>query len=274
MKPKCSSRIFCIVCKKPKLLFTSEQKADNFIRFNAEEMAKEGKKVPVRSYYCRACGGWHVTSAPKRRLIRKKKKQALKSEEPRQVETVYEWRIHRKIVAETVGKVWTAFLLYKYDVYYELIEQAYIEVEKAEEHGVSEEELHEYREKLRISSGGVRKAYPRGSQRLNEVIDWLGFEIFRMQATIPLTEEGYKAYQEQASKIKDGITRALHFGGSVKLLKKYEKALDHWLHRYNNNVFGKEYLIEYRYIHPSEKELYKRYYELLSLEQDKQTKSN
>ena len=256
MKPKCSSRIFCIVCKKPKLLFASEQKADN-----------------LRSYYCRACGGWHVTSSPKRRLIRKKK-QALKCAEPRQVETVYEWRVHRKVVAETIGKVWTAFLLYKYDVFYELIEQAYIEVEKAEEHGVSEEELHEYREKLRISSGGVRKACPRGSQRLNEAFEWLDFEVFRMKATIPLTEDGYKAYQEQASKIKDGISRALHFGGRAKMLKKYERALEHWLHRYNNNVFGKEYLIEYRYIHPSEKEIYKRYYELLLLEQGKQTKSN
>ena len=273
MKPKCSSRIFCIVCKKPKLLFASEQKADNFIRFNAEEMAKEGKKVPVRSYYCRACGGWHVTSAPKRRLIRKKK-QVQTSEKPIQKEPTYDWKKHRKVVNEAVGKVWTARLQHRYDDCYELIERAYLEVEKAEKYGVDEEKLRMYRRKLKICGGTLRKASPRGSQRLNEAFEWLDFEVFRMKATIPFTEEGYKAYQEQASKIKDGITRALHFGGSIKKLKKYERALDHWLHRYNNNVFGKEYLIEYHYIHPSEKELYKRYYELLSLEQDKQTKSN
>lgn len=37
-----------------------------------------------------------------------------------------------------MGKVWISYLLYKYDVCYELIERAYIEVEKAEEHGVTD----------------------------------------------------------------------------------------------------------------------------------------
>ncbi len=46
------------------MLFESQKKADNFIKFNREAMEEEGKKVPVRSYYCEACGGWHVTSNP------------------------------------------------------------------------------------------------------------------------------------------------------------------------------------------------------------------
>lgn len=46
------------------MLFESEQKADNFIRFNAEAVAEATGKAPVRSYYCALCCGWHVTSAP------------------------------------------------------------------------------------------------------------------------------------------------------------------------------------------------------------------
>ena len=266
MKPKSSSRIFCIVCKKAKLLFASEQKADNFIRFNAEEIAKENEKAPVRSYYCNACGGWHVTSSPKQRLIRKKK-QVRTSENPIPKEPIYDWKKHRTVVDEAVGKVWTARLQYRYDDCYELMERAYLEVEKAEKYGGDEETLRLYRRKLKICGGTLRKAYPRGSQRLNEAFEWLDFEVFRMKTTIPFTQEGYKAYSEQACKIKDGITQALHFGGSVKQLKKYERALEHWLNRYYNNVLEKEYLIEYHYIHPNEKERYRKFSELLLLEQ-------
>ena len=65
MRPK--NRVFCAYAGRPKLLFESKSKADNFIKRNAEEIANESKtgKKPVRSYYCTACGGWHVTSREK-----------------------------------------------------------------------------------------------------------------------------------------------------------------------------------------------------------------
>ena len=50
-------------CKRPKMLFESQAKADNFILYNKEEIEKENGKAPVRSYYCRLCCGWHVTSS-------------------------------------------------------------------------------------------------------------------------------------------------------------------------------------------------------------------
>ena len=50
-------------CRKPKMLFESQAKADNFILYNKEEIEEENGKAPVRSYYCRLCGGWHVTSS-------------------------------------------------------------------------------------------------------------------------------------------------------------------------------------------------------------------
>lgn len=43
------------------MLFESEAKAINFINFNADDIAAENKGVPVRAYYCMACGGWHIT---------------------------------------------------------------------------------------------------------------------------------------------------------------------------------------------------------------------
>ncbi len=56
MKPK--NRIFCPDCGKPKMLFESEQKAQNFLRWNSDDIHNGGKLHP---YYCKACGGWHLS---------------------------------------------------------------------------------------------------------------------------------------------------------------------------------------------------------------------
>ena len=44
------------------MLFESEEKANNFIRFNSAEIMELNGKAPTRSYFCRFCGGWHITS--------------------------------------------------------------------------------------------------------------------------------------------------------------------------------------------------------------------
>ena len=46
------------------MLFETQAKADNFILYNKEEIGEENGKTPIRSYYCRICGGYHVTSNP------------------------------------------------------------------------------------------------------------------------------------------------------------------------------------------------------------------
>lgn len=61
MKPT-NNRVYCIGCKRPKMLFETQTKADNFIKFNRDEIASSSDKVPSRSYYCSFCCGWHVTS--------------------------------------------------------------------------------------------------------------------------------------------------------------------------------------------------------------------
>lgn len=61
MKPT-KNKIFCIGCKRSKMLFESQAKADNFIKFNSDDIAAQSHKVPTRSYYCSFCCGWHITS--------------------------------------------------------------------------------------------------------------------------------------------------------------------------------------------------------------------
>jgi len=56
------SSIFCPQCHKNKMLFVSKAKADNFMFFNCEKIKEESGYAPCRSYYCEACGGWHLTS--------------------------------------------------------------------------------------------------------------------------------------------------------------------------------------------------------------------
>lgn len=58
MKPT-KNRVFCPECRRTKMLFETEEKAERFIKFNKDEM---GDRCPVRAYYCVACGGWHTTS--------------------------------------------------------------------------------------------------------------------------------------------------------------------------------------------------------------------
>lgn len=61
MKPK--NRVYCYGCQKSKMLFDTQKKAENFIKYNTEGILEENGKAPVRSYYCELCGGYHVTSS-------------------------------------------------------------------------------------------------------------------------------------------------------------------------------------------------------------------
>ena len=50
------------------MLFESESKANNFLKFNGEEILNETGKTPLRSYYCVFCCGWHLTSNPSKEV--------------------------------------------------------------------------------------------------------------------------------------------------------------------------------------------------------------
>ncbi len=44
---------------RQKMVFETEQKALRFIKFNAQKF--DSGVVPTRAYYCRGCGGYHLT---------------------------------------------------------------------------------------------------------------------------------------------------------------------------------------------------------------------
>ena len=56
MKP--THRIFCPDCGRQKILFETERKAQDFIKWNADEIQGGERLHP---YYCKACCGWHLT---------------------------------------------------------------------------------------------------------------------------------------------------------------------------------------------------------------------
>lgn len=65
MKPNDRNRILCPDCGKSKILFGSERKATNFIKYNGKDILKENQTIDdLRVYYCPSCGGWHITSKP------------------------------------------------------------------------------------------------------------------------------------------------------------------------------------------------------------------
>lgn len=56
MKP--TKRIMCPDCMRQKMLFETERKAKDFIRWNGKEI-EHGESL--RAYYCPACCGWHIS---------------------------------------------------------------------------------------------------------------------------------------------------------------------------------------------------------------------
>lgn len=60
-KPK--NRVFCNLAGRPKMLFETREKAERFLKFNAQSTENwREHKVPIRAYYCSGCMGWHLTS--------------------------------------------------------------------------------------------------------------------------------------------------------------------------------------------------------------------
>ena len=72
MKPT-KNKVMCFDCGRNKMLFETEKKALNFIKFNADDIEDNSGKRPIRAYYCDSCCGWHVTSSSetsKRKITR------------------------------------------------------------------------------------------------------------------------------------------------------------------------------------------------------------
>lgn len=54
--------MFCTQCARPKQLFPSQVKAEQYLVHNRDMIFSENGYSPIRSYYCENCRGWHTTS--------------------------------------------------------------------------------------------------------------------------------------------------------------------------------------------------------------------
>ena len=57
VKPK--NRVMCPDCGKPKMLFESKRKAEDFIKWNGDSL--DVRHENLRAYYCPSCCGWHIS---------------------------------------------------------------------------------------------------------------------------------------------------------------------------------------------------------------------
>ena len=64
MKPT-KNRYYCRDIGRTKMLFDTEEQAQNFIKYNNDDILSDSGHAPTRAYYCVVCGGWHVTSLEK-----------------------------------------------------------------------------------------------------------------------------------------------------------------------------------------------------------------
>lgn len=96
-KPK--NRIMCPDCGRAKMLFETEAKANNFIKFNSDTF-ENGEELRV--YYCPACCGYHISSKPHKRSYDSQTDRLLKAyyvdnAEAGMVETIYKVLVETKL---------------------------------------------------------------------------------------------------------------------------------------------------------------------------------
>lgn len=52
---------YCFDAQRNKMVFDTEEEANKFLEWNADDMFRNTGYKPVRAYYCQSCQGWHVT---------------------------------------------------------------------------------------------------------------------------------------------------------------------------------------------------------------------
>lgn len=103
MKPT-RNKVFCPDCERAKMLFETEQKAKNFIRFNSEEIEAVSGYSPQRAYFCVFCNGWHVTSAREFVGVSRKERFLMEAIKAKEERTLQKDEIMAEIEHELIGK--------------------------------------------------------------------------------------------------------------------------------------------------------------------------
>lgn len=110
MKPK-HNRVMCPECFREKMLFETQKQADNFIKWNGDDIDTDGGEL--RSYYCPACGGYHITSKPFKpsykhnteNLIKRYKNDLKIQQDLKEVKTTEKFPEANKVFAQLIEEV-------------------------------------------------------------------------------------------------------------------------------------------------------------------------
>lgn len=211
MKPK-KNRIYCNACGGVRMLFPTEKKADNFIRFNADEIMDETGKAPVRSYYCSLCGGWHVTSSSSRDYY-----------ESREYAETFDLKQCHKVLDDMIRNLRHAYITRAYEDCYKYIEDAYGELERAAKAGFDSSEFPNVVRWLVETAGGLHRYFRVGNPKLNLCIGSLEKLIVELRNAAYAFTDDFSTCEKLLDEIDVEMKNAIRFGASEKRLKKYHK---------------------------------------------------
>ena len=211
MKPT-RNRVYCLDCKGTKILFATEAKANNFIRFNADEIMEETGKAPIRAYYCESCAGWHVTSNSKKAYYIEK-----------QYKETFNWEECKKKLTESIGNLRSAYLRRNYMDCYKYIEEAYTEFEKAERANIDSSKYKENVDYLQKVANGLYKICPGYNSKLNSCIETLDKLIANLRHAAHSSILDFTVCEKMLNDINIEVKNAIRFGASEKRLEMYRK---------------------------------------------------
>ena len=204
--------VYCTHCKGTKMLFPSEKKAMNFIRFNADEIMEETGKAPVRCYYCESCAGWHITSNSKKEYYIEKQYQA-----------TFNWKESQKCLKESIANLRSAYLRRNYMDCYKYIEEAYTEIEKAERANIDKSEYEEEANYLEQVANGLHKICPGYNPKLNLSIKSLDKLIEDLRNAGHSFTDDFSECEKLLNEIDMELKNAIRYGASEKRLGMFRK---------------------------------------------------
>ena len=214
MKPK-KNRFYCNACGGVRILFPTKKKADNFIRFNADEIMDETGKAPVRSYYCISCGGWHVTSNSSRDYY-----------EAREYAETFDLKQCHKVLDDMIRNLRHAYITRVYEDCYKYIEDAYGELERAKKAGFDSTEFPNVVRWLVETAGGLHRHFRVGNPKLNLSIGSLEKLIVELRNAAHTFTDDFSTCEKLLDEIDVEMKNAIRFGASEARLVKYRKVYD------------------------------------------------
>ena len=93
----------CPDCGRAKMLFETEKKAQNFLKYNGDDIPANSDKL--RIYYCSACGGYHITSKPYRKKYENNTENLIEAYKRQQKAHIRKFEYSDDIIIQDIQKI-------------------------------------------------------------------------------------------------------------------------------------------------------------------------